>query len=114
MNIFDVLVLPARTTPHWKEQFGHVLIEAMACETPIIGSDSGEIPNVIGDAGLTFPEGDAEALVGAIRRLMRDEDLRRDLARRGRERVLQHYTHECIAQETYRIYCELLGQEPLS
>lgn len=112
MNTLDVLILPSRTTPHWKEQFGHVLIEAMACETPVIGSDSGEIPNVIGDAGLIFPEGDAEALTGAIRRLMQDEDLRRDLARRGRERVLQHYTHERIAQETYYVYCKLLGQEP--
>jgi len=112
MSAFDVMVLPSRTTPHWKEQFGHVLIEAMSCETPVIGSDSGEIPNVIGDAGFIFPEGDAEALADAIRTLMRDENLRRDLARRGRERVLQHYTHERIAQETHRIYCELLGQDP--
>ena len=110
MNTFDVLILPSRTTPHWKEQFGHVLIEAMACETPVIGSDSGEIPNVIGDAGLIFPEGDAEALANAIRRLMQDEDLRRDLARRGRERVLTHYTHQRIAEETVAIWRKLLDQ----
>jgi len=110
LNIFDVLVLPSRTTPHWKEQFGHVLIEAMACETPVIGSDSGEIPNVIGDAGLIFPEGDVEALADAIGRLMRDEDLRRDLAHRGRERVLQHYTHQRIAEETVAIWRELLQE----
>lgn len=40
----DVLVLPSRTTATWKEQFGRVLVEAMACQTPVIGSDSGEIP----------------------------------------------------------------------
>ena len=48
----------------WKEQFGHVIIEAMACKVPVIGSDSGEIPHVIGDAGLIFPEGnDADFIV---------------------------------------------------
>ena len=47
----DVLALPSRTTPTWKEQFGRVLIEAMACGVPVVGSDSGEIPHVIGDAG---------------------------------------------------------------
>ncbi|MFN2202543.1 MAG: glycosyltransferase, partial [Caldilineaceae bacterium] len=48
----DVFVLPSRTTPTWKEQFGRVLIEAMSCGVPVIGSDSGEIPHVVADAGL--------------------------------------------------------------
>src|SRR5262249_12965257 len=58
----DVLVLPSRTTPTWAEQFGHVLIEAMAAGVPVIGSSSGAIPEVIGEAGLLFPENDARAL----------------------------------------------------
>jgi len=67
---FDVLVLPSRTTRVWKEQFGRVLVEAMACKVPVVGSDSGAIPEVIGDAGLVFPEGDAEALAACLRRLI--------------------------------------------
>ena len=110
MSMFDALVLPSRTTPHWKEQFGHVLVEAMACETPVIGSDSGEIPNVIGDAGMIFPEGNSQALASSLNLLMGDAELRRDLARRGRQRVLQRYTNERIARETYEIYCHLVGQ----
>jgi len=106
----DAFVLPSLTTPGWIEQFGHVLVEAMACETPVIGSDSGEIPNVIGDAGLIFPEGNGEALADTILCLIRNENLRRDLGRRGRERVLQHYTHECIAEKTHRIYQQTLAQ----
>ena len=51
INCMDVLVLPSLTTPGWVEFFGRVLVEAMACEVPVIGSDSGEIPNVVGDAG---------------------------------------------------------------
>ena len=70
MSEMDVLVLPSRTTPVWKEQFGRVLAEAMACRVPVVGSDSGAIPEVIGDAGLTFPEGDADALAERLGRLM--------------------------------------------
>lgn len=69
MNAMDVLALPSRTTPRWKEQFGRVIIEAHACATPVIGSDSGAIPSVIGNAGLVFPEGDARAIAAVIKTL---------------------------------------------
>ena len=55
LSQFDVLVLPSRSTATWKEQFGHVLIEAMSMGIPVVGSDSGEIPNVIGRSDLVFP-----------------------------------------------------------
>src|SRR5262249_1025710 len=51
----DVLVLPSRTTDTWAEQFGHVLIEAMAAGVPVVGSSSGAIPEVVGDAGVIVP-----------------------------------------------------------
>ena len=53
--MFHTIQLKTLTATGWKEQFGHVLIEAMAAAVPVIGSDSGEIPNVIEDAGLVFP-----------------------------------------------------------
>ncbi len=100
----DALVLPSLTRPNWKEQFGRVLVEAMACGAPVIGSDSGEIPNVIGDAGLVFPEGQADRLRDALARLMSDRALREDLAAKGRARVLAHYTQKQIAAETVALY----------
>jgi glycosyltransferase involved in cell wall biosynthesis len=106
----DALVLPSRTTPTWKEQFGRVLVEAMACQTPVIGSDSGEIPQVIGDAGLIFAEGDAQALASQLLRLSADSTLRAELARRGRARVLAHFTQERIAAATYQVYRQMLEQ----
>ena len=56
----DVLVLPSHTTPTWKEQFGRVIVEALWCGVPVVGSDSGEIPWLIEltGGGLVFPEGD--------------------------------------------------------
>ena len=106
----DAIVVPSRTRPNWKEQFGRVLVEAMACGVPVIGSDSGEIPNVIGDAGLVFPEDDVESLRVNLLRLLRDLDLREDLAQRGRQRVLAHYTQAQVAAETHRVYQAVLGK----
>ena len=63
----DVLVLPSHTTATWKEQFGRVIVEALWCGVPVVGSDSGEIPWLIGltGGGLTFPEGDSRRAGGA-------------------------------------------------
>lgn len=105
----DVLVLPSRTMPNWKEQFGRVLIEAMACEVAVVGSDSGEIPNVVGDAGLIFPEGDAQALRALLQQLMKTKGLRDALGKAGRERVLKHYTQAQIASQTVDVYREMTG-----
>jgi glycosyltransferase involved in cell wall biosynthesis len=76
----------------------------MACGVPVVGSTCGEIPNVIGEAGLIFPEGDVAALRSQLQRLHDDTTLRRDLAQRGRQRVLDHFTQAQIAQKTYEVY----------
>jgi glycosyltransferase involved in cell wall biosynthesis len=106
----DALVLPSRTRPNWKEQFGRVLVEAMACGVPVIGSTCGEIPQVIGDAGLIFLEDDVEALRAALLRLQRDDDLRRDLAKRGRARVLANYTQNQVAAATVEVYRQMMRE----
>lgn len=103
-NQLSVLVLPSLTRPNWKEQFGRVLIEAMACGVPVLGSTSGEIPHVIGAGGIVTPEGDAQALAIQLETLRSNADLRRKLGMAGRERVLAHYTQERIAKATVDIY----------
>jgi glycosyltransferase involved in cell wall biosynthesis len=103
----DALVLASRTLPNWKEQFGRILIEAMACGVAVVGSDSGEIPNVIGDAGLIFPEGDEQALQQHLQHLMQSETLRDELGENGRKRVLAHYSQSQIANETIAIYRQM-------
>jgi glycosyltransferase involved in cell wall biosynthesis len=107
MSQLDVLTLPSLSRPNWTEQFGRVLPQAMSCGIPVLGSTCGEIPEVIGDAGLIFPEGDVRALTEQLRRLHADPKLRRDLARQGRERVLERFTHERIARETAAVYTGL-------
>jgi len=108
INCLDVLVLPSITTEGWKEQFGHVLIEAMACEVPVIGSDSGAIPEVIGDAGLIFKEGDIDELRTRLTEVVENSALRKKLIKNGKQRVLDNYTHQKIAEKTHEIYVRLL------
>ena len=107
MNLMDVFVLPSETTKTWKEQFGRVLIEAMACKVPVIGSSSGAIPEVINDAGLIFEEKNSQALASKIESLRSHEGLRQELTEKGHQRVLQNLTFEKIVKETAKIYKEL-------
>jgi glycosyltransferase involved in cell wall biosynthesis len=85
----DVLALPSRTTATWKEQFGRVIVEALWCGVPVVGSDSGEIPWLIEltGGGLTFPEGDVARLAARLSELRAAPQLRSQLTRSGRAAV---------------------------
>lgn len=115
INLMKTLVLPSETTYQfktltsagWKEQFGHVLIEAMACQVPVIGSDSGEIPNVIGQAGLVFPEGNVEELSDRLARLIDDRSLAETLGQQGYQRAIAKYTNRALAKELLEFYRSL-------
>jgi glycosyltransferase involved in cell wall biosynthesis len=100
----DVLVVPSQTTKRLREQFGRVIVEAMASRVCVVGSDSGAIPEVVGDAGLIFPEGDADALAAALRRVIRNAQERERLAVAGRRRVERHYSWERVAEQTADFY----------
>ncbi len=106
----DALVLPSLTRPNWKEQFGRVLIEAMASGVPVVGSDSGAIPDVIGGAGVVVAEADCMALSQALQRLLDDPAERARLAQAGRAHVLQHYTHAQVAAATVNVYREMMQE----
>jgi glycosyltransferase involved in cell wall biosynthesis len=103
----DCFVLPSRTIPSWKEQFGRVLVEAMACGVPVIGSSSGELPAVIGEAGLLFPEGDVERLHTHLQRLMDNCAERARLAEAGRQRAITQFSMRGVAERTVAVYQRL-------
>ena len=109
INAFHCLVLPSQTTRRWKEQFGRVLIEAGACGVPVIGSDSGAIPDVLGDGGLIVPERNPAALAAAIERLRCDPALRRELGTRGGARAESQFSWERIAEQFHQIYKHVVG-----
>ncbi|MGP1387244.1 MAG: hormogonium polysaccharide biosynthesis glycosyltransferase HpsO [Thainema sp.] len=116
INAMDTLVLPSETdltefktltSVGWKEQFGHVLIEAMACAVPVIGSDSGEIPHVIQDAGLVFPEQNAGELRDRLLQLMNDTEFANQIGQRGYQRAMVHYTNRALAKQLLDFYRSL-------
>ncbi|MDP2874030.1 MAG: glycosyltransferase [bacterium] len=104
MNLMDVFVLPSLTTKTWKEQFGRTLVEAMACQVPVLGSSSGAIPEVIGGAGLVFKEGEAEDLKQKIVQIHSSKDFATGLSQAGYRRAQEVYAYERIASRTYEIY----------
>ncbi len=110
INCMDVLVLPSITTPGWVEFFGRVLVEAMVSEVPVIGSNSGEIPNVIDDAGLIFQEGNEKELRDRLIRLIKDPKLRRSLVLKGLARANSLFTWESIAKDTYETYQSIIEE----
>jgi glycosyltransferase involved in cell wall biosynthesis len=105
----DLLCLPSLTTSRWREQFGRVLIEAMACGVAVVGSDSGEIPQVIGDAGRVVPEGDLPAWTEALRPLLADAALRAELSARAIARARSEYALPVVARRHLGFFEELLS-----
>jgi glycosyltransferase involved in cell wall biosynthesis len=94
MRSLDLLILPSRSRVGWREQFGRVLIEAMAAGTAVAGSDNGDIPSVIGEAGRIFPENDVSALHRILEEVNGDRDLLIRLRNAGRARVEAEFSLE--------------------
>ena len=104
----DVLALPSLTRTNWKEQFGRVITEAMASGVVVVGSDSGAIPDVIGEAGVVVPEGDVNALATVLSHLQADRALVAHLSLMGLDRVENHFTHQRVAADTVQVYRDML------
>jgi glycosyltransferase involved in cell wall biosynthesis len=106
---FDALVIPSISQPNWKEQFGRVAVQAMIAGTPVIAAASGSLPEVVGDAGALFPEGDVGALADALRALASDSTRQAELARRGKGRALAKFTWERVADGVHEMYSGLVA-----
>jgi glycosyltransferase involved in cell wall biosynthesis len=109
LNAMDVVCVPSLTTRRWREQFGRVLIEAFACGVAVIGSDSGEVPHVIGDAGVVVGEADEAGWQASLGRLLDDAGARRDYAERGRARAHATYAWSAVARRHLQFFDELMG-----
>ncbi|HML05532.1 MAG TPA: glycosyltransferase family 4 protein [Methanobacterium sp.] len=106
-NSADIFVLPSIVDRQGNtEGLGVVLLEAMACKLPVIGSNIGGIPDIIKDhkTGLLVPEKDSFKLAGSIIRLIKDENLRNRLSENGYEQVKQKFSWEKIADDYIKTY----------
>jgi glycosyltransferase involved in cell wall biosynthesis len=101
-----VLVIPSRPTSSWNEPTGTTLLEAMAHEVAVIGSDTGVLPELIGEAGIVTPAGDADALAAAIGQVL-DPERRAALARAARARALELFSDDAVAERTVAFWQSL-------
>lgn len=108
LNAMDMLAAPSQTMPNWREQFGRMLIEGFACGLPVLGSDSGEIPFVIGDAGLVLGEKDENGWLKAISGLLEEADLRNEWSQKGLQRARTTYAWPIVAQKHLDFFTQLL------
>jgi glycosyltransferase involved in cell wall biosynthesis len=114
LNAMDLLASPSLTTPKWREQFGRMLIEAFACGVPVIGSDSGEIPYVIGDAGVVTPEGDVATWARELGSLLESSSRRTALAASGSQRAAERYAWPVVARQYLEFFDEIAESSTIS
>lgn len=101
----------AYVQPSWYEGFGFPPLEAMASGIPVAVSNRGALPEVVGDAALIFDPADQEQFVGTLESIVADEALRKTLREKGLQRALL-FSWETAAQQTYKVYCHILGRSP--
>lgn len=110
LRAMDLLCAPSRTRAHWQEQFGRMLIEAMACGVPVVASASGEIPHVLVDAGVLIPEDDLPQWTATIDRLATDPSARREMTTRGLARARTEFSWAVIARRHLDFFDEVLSR----
>ena len=94
--------------PSQYEGFGLPAVEAMACGTPVISTTAGALPEVVGDAGILIPAGDTRAIIESVTALLDDENRRRELGEKGRQRVARLFNWDNTARETADYYKEAI------
>lgn len=105
LNRHRILVVPSR----WSEPFGVVALEGIASGCVVVGSDSGGLRDAIGSCGLTFANGDGEALAARLESLLRDP-AKRSALREHAERHLRRHRCDAVAAEYLRVFAHAVGQ----
>jgi glycosyltransferase involved in cell wall biosynthesis len=105
----DVYTMPSLPTPYWEEQLGFSMIEAMAAGLPVLGTDGGCIPEILGGTGVLAPPYQPRALAAALETLLTDEGMRARLGAEARARVGQHLSTSVAAAGLRSVVMRLVG-----
>lgn len=113
-RLADLFVLLSKPGPKISEQFGFVLVEAMACGVPVMTTSCGSIPEVVGTAGHQLPSLQARNLIETFTYLARQPNARKTLSLLGKERVAQLYDAKKNAHRVEALYAEVLSSKKRS
>ena len=100
----DIFVMPSKTTKTWEEQYGMVLIEAMASGLPILAYRSGAIPELLGSAGILVPEGNLTKLSKELEKLVASSQMRKKLGKLARKRAEKLFDSKKFGLEVGKLY----------
>ena len=106
-HCLDLLVVPSKTTAGWKEQFGRIIIEAFACGTTTLGSNSGSIPEITRDYGLIFEEGNIQDMLDKIADFKKNRETWQNKKPAARQYVLDCFSWPMLAKKYYEFYTEV-------
>ncbi len=109
LQTFDLFVAPSR-----QESFGVSVLEAAACQLPVVASDTGGLPEVVqhGVTGLLVPPGDVQALAGALLHLVQAPALCLSMGAAGRRLVLDHYRWDACVASMLAVYQQVARPAP--
>lgn len=103
----DIFCLPSKPSRFWQEQYGMVLVEAMASGLPIVTTRTGAIPEVVGDSAVLVRPGSVNELTTAIKNLISQPNLRKQLARNSLKRARLYFDYQVAAQKIATVYSNL-------
>lgn len=103
-NLADVFVLGSIPTKTWQEQFGMVLIEAMACGLPVIATKTGTIPEVVGDSGMLIAANDWVGMARALEKMAADPQKAKELGKKSEQRVRKYFSQTISAKKIEELY----------
>lgn len=104
------LTVPSKTTPGWIDTGAHAILDAMAHGVPVVASDTGALPDIIGTAGIIVPESDPDRLTDALKELMDEPARRHALGGLARQRILTEYTDTALARKTMRLWQDVAAK----
>ena len=107
-NLADIFCFPSIPTRFIKEQFGMVLLEAMACGVPLISTLCGSIPEVAGDAGILVQPNDSFSLTMATKQLMINKKLKKELSDKGIERTRDLFDSRVVVDKVEDTFSEVI------
>ena len=101
-------------SPSVYEGFGFPAGEALSCGVPLVATDGGSLPEVVGDAGIVVPHSNPPALARAIDGLLRDENRRADMSVKARQHILDNFKWERCARDVVQLYRQTIAAQKVA
>ncbi|MBI4838983.1 MAG: glycosyltransferase family 4 protein, partial [Nitrospirae bacterium] len=108
-RLADIFVMPIMTTITWEDQFPFAVVEAMASGLPVVVTQSGGMPELAGDAGRIYPQGNYRELAGRLSEMLADDNLRKIMAAKSRQRAEEMFDNRKNSLKILEVFKKVTG-----